>query len=64
MRKFLIFLLCAALLCSALPVVSAEGGGHFILTALTAGQTLIAPCAIEYEAGQTLRQTRFCPPRR
>lgn len=56
MRKFLIFLLCAALLCSALPVVSAEGGGHFILTALTAGQTLIAPCAIEYEAGQTLRQ--------
>ena len=56
MRKFLIFLLCFALLCAAIPVVAAQDGGRFFLTALTSGRTLIAPCAIAYEADQTLRE--------
>ena len=55
MKKFLVILLCAALLCGILPV-SAAGSGHFFLTVVTAGRTLVAPCAIEYEAGQTLRE--------
>ncbi len=55
MRKFLIFLLCAALLCGMLPVAAA-GGGRFFLTVLSAARTLVAPCAVEYEAGQTLRE--------
>ena len=55
MKKILVILLCAALLCGILPV-SAAGSGHFFLTVVTAGRTLVAPCAIEYEAGQTLRE--------
>ena len=55
MKKFLVILLCAALLCGILPV-SAAGSGHFFLTVVTAGRTLVAPCAIKYEAGQTLRE--------
>ena len=56
MRKALLVLLCAALLLAVVPTGAAAGSDHFILTALTAGRTLIAPCAVEYEAGQTLRE--------
>ena len=56
MRKILIVLLCAALLCSMLPFSAAAGDGYFFLTVLTSGRTLVAPTAVNYRSGQTLRE--------
>ncbi len=54
-RRTLALILCLALLCPVLPVSAAGSGGRFYLTASTAGQTLIAPVAVSYTAGQTIR---------
>lgn len=56
-KKGLALLLCVALLCAAVGTVCAvQQDGSFVLAAVSANSTVIAPVSVSYKAGQTIAQ--------
>lgn len=57
-KRIVSFLLALALVLGALPALPANAaqGGRFVLTAATESSVIIAPCYVDYEAGQTIAE--------